>query len=48
MSSGPNVIWVDLDGFDLRPGAPVMTLHPDGADLSGDVTARFQPVAAPY
>jgi len=25
-----------------------MMLHPGGAYLSGDVTARFQPVAAPY
>jgi choloylglycine hydrolase len=41
LTTAPNVIWVDLKKFDLRPGAPVRALHPGNIDLSGDVTARF-------
>jgi penicillin V acylase-like amidase (Ntn superfamily) len=48
LTTAPNVIWVDLKGFDLAPGAPVMLLNPDNIDLSGDVTARFVAGAAPY
>jgi hypothetical protein len=29
-------------------GAPVMMLHPDNIDLSGDVTAKFEKAAAPF
>jgi len=39
---------VELEKFDLQPGAPVMTLHPDSADLSGNVTAKFEKAAAPF
>jgi choloylglycine hydrolase len=42
LTTSPNVLWADLTKFDLKPGAPVMTLDPDNMALSGDVTARFQ------
>lgn len=42
LTTSPNVIWADLENFNLDPGAPVMTLDPDNIDLSGNVTARFQ------
>jgi len=48
LTTSPNVIWVELEKFDLQPGAPVMTLHPDSADLSGNVTAKFEKAAAPF
>ena len=48
LTTAPNVIWADLKTFDLRPGAPVMMLHPDDIDLSGDVSGRFQKAAAPF
>lgn len=48
LTTSPNVIWAELGRFDLQPGAPVMTLHPDNIDLSGDVTARFEKAAAPF
>jgi penicillin V acylase-like amidase (Ntn superfamily) len=41
LSTSPNVIWADLDRFDLSSGAPVMELNPDNIDLSGDVTEKF-------
>jgi choloylglycine hydrolase len=48
LTTSPNVIWVNLKTFDLKPGAPVMTLHPDNPDLSGDVSSKFKPAPAPY
>ncbi|MDT8895868.1 linear amide C-N hydrolase [Halomonas sp. I1] len=42
LTTSPNVIWTDLTKFDLRDGAPVMTLDPDNIDLAGNVTASFQ------
>jgi penicillin V acylase-like amidase (Ntn superfamily) len=42
LTTSPNVLWADLKKFDLKPGAPVMTLDPDDMALSGDVTERFQ------
>ena len=47
-STLPNVIWAELNGFDLSPGSPVMLLNPIDLSLSGDVTSRFEQTAAPY
>lgn len=49
LTTSPNVIWTDLEGFDLDPGAPVMVLDPDNINLSGNVTAEFEEAAkAPF
>lgn len=48
LASSPNLLWAEIDRFDLSPGAPVMTLHPDGLDLVGDVSHRFTPSPAPF
>jgi penicillin V acylase-like amidase (Ntn superfamily) len=49
LTTSPNVIWADLTTFALTEGAPVLSLNPDDITLSGDVSARFAPVAqAPY
>lgn len=48
LSTLPNVIWTDLDKFDLSPGSGVRLLDPNNLELSGDVTNRFVSVAAPY
>lgn len=49
LTTSPNVIWADLEGFDLIAGAPVMELKPDRIDLSGNVTDKFvQQVTAPF
>ena len=37
------MIWVDLGKLNFAPGAPVMTLNPNNIDLTGDVTAKFNP-----
>ena len=42
LSTAPNLIWADLDKFDLSPGAPVMELNPENIDLSGNVTTDFK------
>jgi choloylglycine hydrolase len=41
LTTSPNVIWVDLSKFDLKPGAPVMELNPDNVALSGNVSDKF-------
>ncbi|MFJ9344164.1 linear amide C-N hydrolase [Streptomyces sp. NPDC101733] len=48
LTTGPNLLWAELDHFDLSPGAPVMTLRPDGVDLVGDVSDRFTPSPSPF
>lgn len=42
LSTAPNLIWADLDKFDLASGAPVLVLDPDNVDLSGDVSSDFK------
>jgi penicillin V acylase-like amidase (Ntn superfamily) len=42
LTTSPNVIWMDMAGFDLRAGAPVMLLDPDDIDLAGNVSAKFR------
>jgi choloylglycine hydrolase len=37
----PSVIWLELDEFDLSPGAPVMQLNPEDWEHVGDVSNRF-------
>ncbi len=40
-----NVIWIPLEHFNLKPGAPIMKLNvADENDLVGDVTEAFKPV----
>ncbi len=48
LADSPNVIWVDLDSFDLSPGASVMMLDPDDINLSGNVSASFTGCQAPF
>jgi choloylglycine hydrolase len=49
LTTSPNVIWADLDKFNLSPESPVMVLDPDDIALSGDVTGKFQEAAkAPF
>jgi choloylglycine hydrolase len=42
LTTSPSVVWVDLDKFDLSPGASVMELNPYNNDLAGDVSAKFE------
>ncbi len=42
LTTQPNVVWIDLSDFDLSEGAPIMTLDPDNAELSGNVSANFE------
>jgi choloylglycine hydrolase len=48
LTTSPNVVWVDLDRFDLQPGAPVMALNPDNLELSGNVSGQFTQIPAPF
>jgi penicillin V acylase-like amidase (Ntn superfamily) len=41
-------IWADLSKLDLQAGAPVLALNPVDASMSGDITARFRAVTAPF
>jgi choloylglycine hydrolase len=38
----PNVVWVDLSGFDFAPGTPVKSLDMENGKLNGNVTKRFE------
>ncbi|MFJ6944599.1 linear amide C-N hydrolase [Streptomyces wuyuanensis] len=48
LATSPNLLWAELDRFDLSPGAPVMTLSPDKHSLVGDVSRAFAPSPAPF
>lgn len=48
LTNSPNVIWVDLTEMDLEEGQPVLALDPDDISLSGNVSDRFKPIAAPF
>jgi penicillin V acylase-like amidase (Ntn superfamily) len=43
LATTPNVVWAELDRFDLTAGEPVRILDPDDIGLSGDVSDRFKP-----
>ncbi|WP_255874241.1 linear amide C-N hydrolase [Microbulbifer elongatus] len=47
LTTSPNVIWADLDSFQLAAGSPVMRLEPDSISLSGDVSEKFRPASKP-
>mgnify|MGYP001217586130 CR=1 FL=1 len=42
LTTSPNVVWADLDKFNLEAGSPVMILNPDNIDLSGNVSDKYQ------
>ena len=42
LTTAPNVIWMDLAKFKLTEGSPILLLHPDDINLSGDVTMAFK------
>lgn len=48
LTTAPNVIWTDLKKLNISEGAQVMKLNPNNIDLSGDVTAKFEPASAPF
>lgn len=48
LTTSPNVVWADLNRFDLEPSAPVMALDPDNIEMSGNVSGQFTPIQAPY
>lgn len=48
LTTSPNVIWADLKTFDLKRGAPVLSLDPDTIKLSGDVSSKFKKAKAPF
>ena len=43
LATAPNIIWTNLEEFDLKEGSPVMVLDPNNIALSGDVTSQFKP-----
>ncbi|WP_030759099.1 MULTISPECIES: linear amide C-N hydrolase [unclassified Streptomyces] len=48
LATSPNLLWAEIDRFDLSPGAPVLMLDPEGIDLVGNVSDRFTPAPAPF
>jgi penicillin V acylase-like amidase (Ntn superfamily) len=39
----PNLVWAELDRFNLGHGEPARVLNPDDLSLSGDVSDKFKP-----
>jgi choloylglycine hydrolase len=39
----PNVVWVELEEFDLSAGAPVLAIDPRDPSLSGSIAGGFAP-----
>ena len=48
LTTVPSVSWAKLSAFNLHPGAPTLSLNPDGIGLTGDVVAKFKPAVAPF
>lgn len=48
LASTSGMFWADLSKMDLSAGAPVLALNPSDAAMSGDITARFRAVTAPF
>lgn len=48
LTTNPNVIWAELQKFDLSPGAPVKMLDPHDIALAGDVSDKFKTVERPF
>lgn len=48
LTDAPNVIWVELNSFDLAAGAPTNSLDPNDISLSGNVSDQFEVTEAPY
>lgn len=46
--ASPSLIWADLSGLDLGPGAPVLAMNPRDTSLTGDVTGRLVPAELTY
>lgn len=40
-----NIFWIDMEKLNLSPGAPVLYLRADRADLSGEVSKLLRPPA---
>lgn len=47
-ASLPNVVWMDVGQLDFSEGSGVRALDPYDFSLTGDVTDRFAPAAAPF
>jgi choloylglycine hydrolase len=43
LSTSPNLVWAELDRFNLGNGEPVRVLDPDDITLYGEVSDKFQP-----
>jgi penicillin V acylase-like amidase (Ntn superfamily) len=43
LATTPNLLWAELDRFNLGDGQPVRTLDPDDINLCGEVSDKFKP-----
>jgi penicillin V acylase-like amidase (Ntn superfamily) len=43
LATAPNLVWADLDEFNLKNGEPIRILDPDDIDLYGEVSDKFKP-----
>jgi len=48
LATAPNVVWAELDRFDLGDGEPVRILDPDDVSLCGDVSDKFKPATIEF
>ncbi|MEN9214211.1 MAG: linear amide C-N hydrolase [Gloeomargarita sp. DG02_3_bins_56] len=48
LADSPNLIWADLDYFDLAPGAPTLQLDPNDINWAANVSAAFTPCPNPF
>jgi penicillin V acylase-like amidase (Ntn superfamily) len=48
LTTSPNVLWAELDQFDLNAGQPARVLDPGDIELCGDVSHQFQPARIAY
>jgi penicillin V acylase-like amidase (Ntn superfamily) len=43
LATTPNLVWAELDQFNLKDGEPVRILDPDDINLYGEVGDKFKP-----
>ena len=43
LATTPNLVWAELDQFNLKDGEPVRILDPDDINLCGEVWDKFKP-----
>ncbi len=45
-TSQPNLLWIDLNELNLKEGSPALSINPNNAHLSGNISSLMKPLKA--